>query len=60
MLDHVEFYEGDFTNYFNHSSKYRGPPTKELEEAWLGLWDCKLNSFTHHHAALLDVNHLNA
>lgn len=41
MLEHVEFYEGDFTNYFNHSSKYRGPPSKELEENWLYLWDRK-------------------
>jgi hypothetical protein len=47
MLDYVEFWEGDFTNYFNHTSKYRGPPSKELQEAWLGLWDCKLSSQPH-------------
>lgn len=25
-------------NYFNHSTIYRGPPTKEREEAWDRLW----------------------
>lgn len=50
MLDSLEFWEGDFTNYFNHTSKYRGPPTKELQEAWLGLWDCKHSSHSQPHS----------
>ena len=50
MLDSLEFWEGDFTNYFNHTSKYRGPPTKELQEAWLGLWDCKHSSHSQSHS----------
>lgn len=29
-------------NFFNHSTIYRGPPTKEREEAWDRLWRRKL------------------
>ncbi|KAK3191251.1 hypothetical protein K4F52_002841 [Lecanicillium sp. MT-2017a] len=39
LLDSLEFWEGDFINDFNHSTKYRGPPSKDLEYAWLRLWD---------------------
>ncbi|KAI0965424.1 tat pathway signal sequence [Xylaria arbuscula] len=34
----VEFFEDELTNYFNHSSLYRGPPTPERERAWDELW----------------------
>lgn len=34
----VEHWEGDFQNAFNQTSKYRGPPTLELENAWEELW----------------------
>ncbi|GAB0133378.1 hypothetical protein EsDP_00001789 [Epichloe bromicola] len=34
----VEFWEGNFVNFFNHSSIYRGPPTLQREKAWEGLW----------------------
>ncbi|KAM3464465.1 hypothetical protein MY5147_009503 [Beauveria neobassiana] len=34
----VEHWEGDFENTFNQTSKYRGPPTLELENAWEELW----------------------
>jgi len=37
----VEYEELDFENAFAHQTKYRGPPTPELEEAWAELWFCK-------------------
>ena len=39
-LSSVEYEEHDFENYFAHTSKYRGPPTAELEEEWKKLWQC--------------------
>lgn len=39
LWDIVDFWEGDFTNYFNHTSKYRGPPTLARERAWDDLWN---------------------
>jgi hypothetical protein len=32
-------------NPFAHKSKYRGPPTPELETAWDELWLCESTSF---------------
>ncbi|KAK2594830.1 hypothetical protein QQS21_007458 [Conoideocrella luteorostrata] len=46
IWDAVEFWEGNFINYFNHSSPFRGPPTIELERAWYQLW--------HHHLVPVD------
>lgn len=43
MWDAVAFWEGDLTNYWNHSSIYRGPPTAEREQAWEELWHCELH-----------------
>ncbi|TVY38938.1 Cyclochlorotine biosynthesis protein [Lachnellula subtilissima] len=34
----VEYKETDFENDFAHQTKYRGPPTQELEDAWSDLW----------------------
>ncbi len=45
VWDAVEFWEGDFVNYFNHTSIYRGPPSLERETAWDSLWRSK--SCTH-------------
>lgn len=36
-LEAVEYIELDFSDAFNSTSKYRGPPTKELEDAWEDL-----------------------
>ncbi|KAK2609211.1 hypothetical protein QQS21_002293 [Conoideocrella luteorostrata] len=38
VWDQVEFWEGNFLNEFNATSKYRGPPTLERERAWRELW----------------------
>ncbi|KAH0596575.1 hypothetical protein MHUMG1_05693 [Metarhizium humberi] len=38
MWEAVEFWEGNFANEFNSSTKYRGPPTLERERAWNDLW----------------------
>ncbi|KAI0552373.1 hypothetical protein F4679DRAFT_535407 [Xylaria curta] len=35
----VEYYDTDFENEFAHKTKYRGPPTPELEQAWDELWN---------------------
>ncbi|KAI1748131.1 hypothetical protein F4782DRAFT_534718 [Xylaria castorea] len=35
----VEYYDTDFENEFAHKTKYRGPPTPELEQAWDQLWN---------------------
>jgi hypothetical protein len=37
IWDAVEFWEGNFDNDFDRSSKYRGPPTLELEQTWWNL-----------------------
>ncbi|KHO01425.1 uncharacterized protein MAM_00426 [Metarhizium album ARSEF 1941] len=34
----VEFWEGNFDNDFTHPSKYRGPPTRQLQQNWDDLW----------------------
>lgn len=34
MLEAVEYVEKDFSNEFNSTSIYRGPPTPEREAAW--------------------------
>ncbi|OAA39064.1 hypothetical protein NOR_06324 [Metarhizium rileyi] len=38
MWEAVDFWEGNFANAFNSSTKYRGPPTLDLERAWNDLW----------------------
>lgn len=38
----VEYYDTDFDNEFAHKTKYRGPPTPELEAAWDQIWNRKL------------------
>lgn len=35
----VEYYDTDFDNMFAHKTKYRGPPTPELEAAWDQIWN---------------------
>ncbi|KAI1179334.1 hypothetical protein F4777DRAFT_470745 [Nemania sp. FL0916] len=35
----VEYYETDFENEFAHKTKWRGPPTPELEAAWSQIWN---------------------
>ena len=40
LLDVVEYEDINFDNDFAHQTKYRGPPTKELEEDWDKLWLC--------------------
>ena len=40
LLDAVEYEDVNFDNDFAHQTKYRGPPTKELEEEWSKLWLC--------------------
>ncbi|KAF2099796.1 hypothetical protein NA57DRAFT_75301 [Rhizodiscina lignyota] len=35
----VSYYDTEFENEFAHKTKYRGPPTPELEEAWDQLWN---------------------
>lgn len=44
MWEAVEFWEGNFANEFNSSTKYRGPPTLERERAWNDLWHCEQTS----------------
>ena len=39
----VEYQEYNFDNMFPHKTKYRGPPTAELEAEWEKLWLCKLS-----------------
>ncbi|TQV92590.1 tat pathway signal sequence [Cordyceps javanica] len=34
----LDFWEGDFQNDFARESIYRGPPTREREQAWDELW----------------------
>lgn len=36
-LEAVEYVTFDFDDAFNSTSKYRGPPTPEVEEAWFNL-----------------------
>ncbi|TLD15798.1 uncharacterized protein PgNI_02498 [Pyricularia grisea] len=36
-LEAVEYVTFDFDNAFNSTSKYRGPPTPEVEEVWFNL-----------------------
>ncbi|KAG8422226.1 hypothetical protein J3459_010565 [Metarhizium acridum] len=38
LWEAVEFWEGNFDNDFAHPSKYRGPPTLELQQTWNDLW----------------------
>ncbi|KID72767.1 Cyclochlorotine biosynthesis protein O [Metarhizium brunneum] len=38
LWEAVEFWEGNFDNDFAHPSKYRGPPTLELQKTWDDLW----------------------
>ncbi|TWU72238.1 hypothetical protein ED733_000181 [Metarhizium rileyi] len=38
LWEAVEFWEGNFENDFTHPSKYRGPPTLELQQTWNSLW----------------------
>ncbi|KAI9686436.1 MAG: hypothetical protein M1822_003783 [Bathelium mastoideum] len=38
LIDVVEYEDRDFDNDFDHKTKYRGPPTPELEQAWHELW----------------------
>ena len=40
LLDVVVYEDVNFDNDFAHQTKYRGPPTKELEEEWNKLWLC--------------------
>ncbi|KAI1124165.1 hypothetical protein F5Y10DRAFT_37005 [Nemania abortiva] len=35
----VKYYDTDFENEFAHKTKYRGPPTPELEAAWDQIWN---------------------
>ncbi|KAI1323301.1 hypothetical protein F5Y16DRAFT_384195 [Xylariaceae sp. FL0255] len=37
VLDAVEYTSQDFDNSFAHKTEYRGPPTDEVEAAWLRL-----------------------
>lgn len=37
MLDAVEYHELEYTNTFNSTSIYRGPPTHDVEAAWTKL-----------------------
>jgi hypothetical protein len=46
MLDAVKYSITTFNNSFAQPSKYRGPPTKELEAEWDKLWNC--TSFQNH------------
>ena len=34
----VEYEDFNFDNKFAHKTKFRGPPTHELEERWTNLW----------------------
>lgn len=40
LLEAVEYEDVNFENSFAHKTKYRGPPTAELEEEWGKLWHC--------------------
>ena len=46
LLDVVEYEDVNFDNDFAHQTKYRGPPTKELEEEWSKLWLCAYTHFS--------------
>ncbi|GAW23851.1 hypothetical protein ANO14919_134280 [Xylariales sp. No.14919] len=35
----VEYYDTNFKNEFAHKTKYRGPPTPEIEVAWDQIWN---------------------
>ncbi|KAI0530022.1 hypothetical protein GGR58DRAFT_525482 [Xylaria digitata] len=35
----VEYYDTDFENEFAHKTKFRGPPTPEIEAAWNQIWN---------------------
>ncbi|KAI3343794.1 hypothetical protein F4824DRAFT_441285 [Ustulina deusta] len=37
--DIVEYYDTNFENEFAHKTKYRGPPTPEIEAAWDRIWN---------------------
>ena len=41
----LDFWEGDFQNDFARESIYRGPPTREREQAWdeIVKWEKKEN-----------------
>ena len=41
VLDAVEYYDVDYLNAFTQTSIYRGPPSPELDKAWLDLWLCE-------------------
>ncbi|ATY67298.1 tat pathway signal sequence [Cordyceps militaris] len=38
VLSSLDFWEGNFENGFMRESIYRGPPTRDLEQAWDDLW----------------------
>ena len=48
LLDVVEYEDVNFDNDFAHQTKYRGPPTQELEEEWNKLWLCTYTLFPSH------------
>ena len=47
MNEAVQYEERDFINPFAHDTIYRGPPTPELESAWVDLWFCKWHAHQH-------------
>ncbi|GAB7336035.1 hypothetical protein MBLNU13_g08852t1 [Cladosporium sp. NU13] len=38
-VKHVEYETVEYENQFDHQTKYRGPPTRELEAAWHALYN---------------------
>jgi hypothetical protein len=47
-MEAVEYIEQDFSDAFNSTSKYRGPPTQELEDAWENLTFSRQDFLTLH------------
>ncbi|KAI1118047.1 hypothetical protein F5Y14DRAFT_400928 [Nemania sp. NC0429] len=52
----VEYYDTDFENEFAHKTKYRGPPTPELEAAWDQIWNRKLAALSHSNGISKAIN----
>ncbi|KAI0147544.1 hypothetical protein GGR57DRAFT_515806 [Xylariaceae sp. FL1272] len=52
VLDAVEYISLDFDNEFAHKTKYRGPPTEDVESAW--------HELTNKHEVLIDEEKLSA